>query len=261
MIPKKIHYCWFSGEPFPEKVVECMNSWHKYMPEWEFVLWDYEKVSQIDSVWLKECLQEKQWAFAADFVRIYALFHEGGVYLDTDVEVYKSFNDLLGNSAFIGREDNIRVLGYLTCFFLTSHCMGTVPENRFFERCYHYYDNRHFIKSQDKTLPLNLRYERMLLPQIQYELAQEFGYDASALNNKKQSLDGVLTIYPYSYFDSHSSLIGYCRHWAVGGWLKKQENILGQPFKITWKYWIGYHVLKYTKRWWEKHHFLLVMLR
>ena len=77
MIPKKIHYCWFSNEPFPEQVQQCIASWKQYMPDWEYVLWNYDRIKDIDSIWLKECLAAKKWAFAADFVRLWAVYHDG----------------------------------------------------------------------------------------------------------------------------------------------------------------------------------------
>ena len=104
MIPKIIHFTWFSGDPYPQLIQDCIDSWHKVMPDYEYVLWDYNKIKDIDSIWLKECLAQKKWAFAADFVRLYALFYYGGIYLDTDVDVYKPLDKFLEQRAFIGRE-------------------------------------------------------------------------------------------------------------------------------------------------------------
>ena len=97
MIPKRIHYTWFSGDPFPPIVQRCIDSWHRYMPNYEFVLWDVERIEDIDSVWLKQCIAKKKWAFAADYVRLYAVYTEGGIYLDTDCMAYQSFDALLHN--------------------------------------------------------------------------------------------------------------------------------------------------------------------
>ena len=86
-----------------------MESWHKAMPDYEFVHWDMDKISSIDSIFLKEALAMKKWAFAADFVRIWAVHKEGGIYLDTDVIAYKSFDDLLDNELFIGSENSLHI--------------------------------------------------------------------------------------------------------------------------------------------------------
>jgi mannosyltransferase OCH1-like enzyme len=93
MIPKKLHYCWFSGEPFPEDIQRCIDSWQKFLPDFEWVKWDREKALATKIPWVSEAIQQKRWAFAADAVRLYALYTEGGLYLDTDVEVLKPFDD------------------------------------------------------------------------------------------------------------------------------------------------------------------------
>ncbi|MCL2413825.1 MAG: glycosyl transferase [Bacteroidales bacterium] len=106
MIPKIIHYCWISGDPYPPLIQHCIDSWHKYLPDYEFVLWDAKRVEQIDNSRLKEALQAKKYSAVADYIRIHALYHEGGVYLDADVEVLKSFDDLLSQKSFIGFEQS-----------------------------------------------------------------------------------------------------------------------------------------------------------
>lgn len=92
MIPKIIHYTWFSNDPMPDKVLRCMASWQQIMPDYELKKWDMDAIKHIDVPFLKEALAAKKWAYAADFVRMYAVFYEGGIYLDTDVQVYKSFD-------------------------------------------------------------------------------------------------------------------------------------------------------------------------
>lgn len=106
MIPKKIHYCWISGDPYPPLIQHCIDSWHKHLPDYEFVLWDAKRVEQIDNVRLKEAINAKKYSAVADYIRLHALYHEGGIYLDADVEVLKSFDDLLSLKSFIGLEQS-----------------------------------------------------------------------------------------------------------------------------------------------------------
>jgi len=106
MIPKKIHYCWISGDPYPELIEHCMASWQNFLPDYEFVLWDAERVEQIENARLKEALNAKKYSAVADYVRLHALYHEGGIYLDADVEVLKSFDDLLSLKSFVGLEQS-----------------------------------------------------------------------------------------------------------------------------------------------------------
>ena len=89
MIPKIIHYCWLSGEPYPEKIQNCIASWKERLPDYKIKLWDMNSfdVNSIDFV--REAVSVKKWAFAADYIRLYALYREGGIYLDSDVLVKK----------------------------------------------------------------------------------------------------------------------------------------------------------------------------
>lgn len=104
MIPKIIHYCWLSGEPMPIDIQRCIDSWEKYLPEYELRLWD-KKSFDFDSVpFTRDALFARKWAFVSDFVRLWALYHEGGIYLDTDVQVFGSIDSLLENRLFTGLE-------------------------------------------------------------------------------------------------------------------------------------------------------------
>lgn len=105
MIPKKIHFCWFSGEPYPENVQRCLDSWKKFLPDFESVLWDAEKARATGIPWVIEALEQKKWAFAADAVRLYALHTEGGFYFDTDVEVLRPLDNLLERPYAFGYEN------------------------------------------------------------------------------------------------------------------------------------------------------------
>ena len=132
MIPKIIHYTWFSDDPYPEKIKECMKSWKIHMPDYQFIHWDMEKIKDIKVPFLKEALEEKKWAFAADFVRLYAIYNYGGIYLDTDVEVLKSYNPLLNNKVFMGYEVND---------FVCTAVIGAEKNNPSIKRLLEFYDD------------------------------------------------------------------------------------------------------------------------
>ena len=103
-IPKIIHYCWLSDEPYPELVQRCMQSWKEKLPDYEFMLWDMNRFNVHSVPWVEQACSVKKWAFAADYIRLYALYNYGGIYLDSDVEVLKSFDELLDRPYFFGRE-------------------------------------------------------------------------------------------------------------------------------------------------------------
>lgn len=230
MIPKIIHYTWFSGEEMPPIVKDCIASWKRVMPDYEFRLWDRASIQNLDSDFLQEALVVKKWAYAADYVRLYALYHEGGIYLDTDVMVFKSFDDLLQHQTFIGKEDAINQLQleHKWAHFLTSHCMGAEPHAEFIKDCLRYFDGRHFVLSTDEKLPLRLRYNYVLLPYIQAVIAREYGYDWSPKNQSIQSCKAGLVIYPSVYFCGQKYKSGsYCQHLVLGGWKKEITMPLG----------------------------------
>ena len=109
MIPKIIHYCWFGGKPMPELALKCIESWKKYLPEYELRLWN-EETFDINSVpYVKEAYEARKFAFVTDYVRLWALEREGGLYMDVDFEVYKPFDDLMEHyDAFAGYEGSKR---------------------------------------------------------------------------------------------------------------------------------------------------------
>lgn len=121
MIPKIIHYCWLSGEPFPQDLANYIDGWKKKLPDYEFILWDLNRFDINKSVWVKEAFTLKKYAFAADYIRIYALYNYGGIYLDTDVEVLKSFDSLLSLPYFLGMETGTGCVEAATMGFEKGH--------------------------------------------------------------------------------------------------------------------------------------------
>lgn len=145
MIPKIIHYSWFSGEPYPTFLKECMDTWKKVLPDYEFILWDAKKLAECNNVFANEAVSVKKWAFAADFVRLYAVYHYGGIWLDTDIDVFKPFDPFLNDGMFIGREYYVhKEQGKEDYATLTSHCFGAEKHHPFIKECLEFYEHRHF---------------------------------------------------------------------------------------------------------------------
>lgn len=105
MIPKVIHYCWFGKNPLPESAIKCMDSWKKYCPDFEIKRWDETNFDIFICAYTKEAYEKKKYAFVSDYARFWILNQEGGIYMDTDVEVLKSITPLL-NKSFMGFETN-----------------------------------------------------------------------------------------------------------------------------------------------------------
>lgn len=147
MIPKVIHFCWLSGDKYPSKIRYCINSWKEKLPDYEIRLWDLSRFDIDSSVWCKEAFEMKKYAFAADYIRCYALYKEGGIYLDSDVELLRSFDDLLHLPYFIGEEQGGNI---------EPAIIGCEKGWDFLERMLSYYENRHFVVNGNmdmQTLP------------------------------------------------------------------------------------------------------------
>lgn len=101
-IPRKIHYCWFGGADLPEDVCRCMESWKKFCPDYEIIRWDESNYDYEQYRFTREAYAHKKWAFVSDVARLDVIYHHGGIYLDTDVELLKPLDFLLEESAFMG---------------------------------------------------------------------------------------------------------------------------------------------------------------
>lgn len=104
MIPRVIHYCWFGRGEMPPEALRCVESWRKHMPDYEYRLWNESNFDVDRFQYSKEAYAVQRYAFVSDVARLVALKEIGGIYLDVDFEVYKSFDDLLHYSAFAGFE-------------------------------------------------------------------------------------------------------------------------------------------------------------
>lgn len=100
MIPKVIHLCWFSDDPFPVEIKICLASWKRILPDYTVRRWTYADAMAIGCDFIAEALHAKKWAFAADAVRFYAIYKEGGIYMDSDMLVEKRFDSFIPQHGF-----------------------------------------------------------------------------------------------------------------------------------------------------------------
>lgn len=149
MIPKKIHYCWLSDNPFPDLIARCMDSWQKILPDYEFVLWNRKRFNIDQNAWVSEAFAAGKYAFAADYIRLHALYEEGGIYLDADVEVLRSFDEFLNDRSFIGFEESGD---------LEPAVIGAEKGCAWIAACIDHYRGRHFVQLDGslETTPLPL---------------------------------------------------------------------------------------------------------
>lgn len=215
MIPKKIHYCWFSNDPYPYKIKKCIESWHKHLPDYEFKLWNFNNFPPGKSEWVDSAIQNKKYAFAADYIRAYALYNEGGIYLDSDVEVLKSFDNLLNCPYFIGREIESPI---------EAAVMGSEKNAKIFSLLLDYYDKTKFINDGELSLtPMPVIMERIMKTNFNI-------IDISKSTEIKRSNDSIY-ILPSDYFSPKSYIDGeihltnntYTIHHFAASWLSKKE--------------------------------------
>ncbi|MCQ2101781.1 MAG: DUF1919 domain-containing protein [Fibrobacter sp.] len=179
MIPKIIHYCWLSNDPYPEKIQRCIESWQKCLPDYEIILWNYERFPRGKSKWVDQAFDNRKYAFASDYIRLYALYHCGGIYLDSDVEVLKSFDDLLDLPYFIGQEN--------TPSGIEAATLGAEKGNKLIKLMLDRYENRPFVKKDNSfdIVPLPNIFRRCISVNYSYHVINkksEFVYDESVVN-------------------------------------------------------------------------------
>ena len=163
-IPKIIHYCWFGGKEKPDLIKKCMETWKEKLPDYEIKEWNENNFDIKSSDFAYNAYKNKKWAFVADYCRISVLLNEGGIYLDTDMEVIKSFDALLTNEAFAGVE-----LVKDDEFEINAAIWGCKKGDKFLEKLLNYYDNLNFNDYTDNLFTL-------AIPKIITMLAKKEGY-------------------------------------------------------------------------------------
>lgn len=213
MIPKTIHYIWFGGKPLTPLAEKCISSWKKFCPDYEIKRWDESNFEIDQNQYCKEAYEAKKWAFASDYARLWILVHEGGIYMDTDVQVLKNLDDFLAEEAFSGFEANNR---------LTTGIMAAQKQQPFFVKLLHDYDDRHFLMP-DGTYDLTTNVAAITNACVKNGLV---------LNNTKQTVEGF-TIYPSDYFcpknpsdlSLHLTSNSYTIHHFDGSWQTPHERL------------------------------------
>lgn len=207
MIPKIIHYCWFGKGEMPEMAKNCIASWHKYMPDWEYKLWNEDNFDVNCTPYTKEAYEAKKFAFVSDYVRLWALYNEGGLYFDTDVEVFKPFDNLLNNKAFAGFEGSKR-LPVGTCV------MASEAGGEWIKEQLDYYQNRHFL-NQDGSFDMTTNVQFMNAKMCE----QGFVQDGS------EQVFKDVHIFPVDYFSPRHTTgeyirteNTYCEHMGLASW-------------------------------------------
>ncbi len=179
MIPKIIHYCWFGNHPIPKHLKKCIDSWSKFLVDYEFIKWDESNFDINSTKWTKQAYSKKKYAFVSDYVRLKVLYEYGGIYLDTDVMVLKSFDSFLGYQAFTGFESKNK---------LTSAIIGAEKRFPIIKTFLDTYTNKPFINNGKNNDIANVV--------MMTDICVSYGFIP---NNTYQVIQGM-HIFPQTYF-------------------------------------------------------------
>lgn len=201
MIPKIIHYVWLGKGQMNERAKHCLKSWKEKLPDYEIKEWNEDNFDINCNNWVKHSYENKKYAFTSDFVRLWALYNYGGIYMDTDVEVYKSLDPFLNDKGFTGFED----IGYPS-----TATLGCEKGNPVIKKMLDYYNNLDFILYEDwRDYIKNQRTSTC----IQSNILASLGINRNL--NQKQAIEDFV-VYPTSYFFTKDE--GWTYHSFNGSW-------------------------------------------
>jgi hypothetical protein len=243
LIPKKIHYCWLSDDPIPASLKLCMDSWERLMPEYEIIRWDTKRFDISSNIFVEEAFKVRKWAFATDYIRLYALYTEGGIYLDTDVFVLKKFDNFLEYGFFTSVEYSGGIVSECNSnkllnsdgtsknpgteipgIQLQAAVMGGVKGHPFLYDCLQFYKDRHFIMDNGEY------FNKIIAPSIYAIIAEKYGF---VYRNMMQALNDNMKVFQSAIFAPHLNETtdqAYAIHLCIGGWREVQRK---SPFKIV----------------------------
>ena len=228
-IPKIIHYCWFGGNPIPEKDKACIESWKKFCPGYTIMEWNESNYDISKNTYMKEPYDVKKWGFVPDYARLDIIYTNGGIYLDTDVEIIHNLDPLLEDEAFMGFEDGK--------FVALGLGFGASKGNEHIKKMRDVYEDVSFINPDGtfNTLPS---------PHYTTDYLLEKGLSQ---NNIFQKIEGI-AIYPKEYFCPRDYYTGamsltensYTIHHYSASWLSDQEKkIYVRKLRLIEKYGIS----------------------
>lgn len=231
-IPKKIHYCWFGRGEKPDIVNKCIQSWRKILFNYEIIEWNEENFDINCNEYVGQAYEVGKFAFVSDYVRVYALYNYGGIYLDTDVEVFKSFDDLLNNDSIWGFEQEN---------YIATSTIGAVKGNKIIGEFLELYKDRKFLKEDGI-------FDDLTNVAMVTKMLEKKGLK---MNGEYQEIDGCI-FYPQTYFSPYDYINcrkfitndTYCMHHFYKSWLPYKTRIKGNMKKLLAKVIGGNNIAK-----------------
>ena len=218
MIPKVIHYCWFGRNPLPKSAQKCIASWRKYMPDYEIKEWNEDNFDVNIIPYTRDAYQAKKYAFVSDYARFWILYHYGGVYFDTDVEVIKQIDDIIERGAFMGWETQ----GGTGVWSVNPGLGLSAPSGHpLYKEILKSYNTLRFYETDGSLCKYTM------IPLVTDLLT----YHGLIVNGTKQEVAGT-TIYPSDYFCPMNNITGeliitensYSIHWYSMSWMDRKTQ-------------------------------------
>ena len=215
MIPKIIHYCWFGRNPLPASAQKCIASWRKFLPDYEIKEWNEDNFDVNIIPYTQQAYEAKKYAFVSDYARFWILYHYGGLYFDTDVEVIKSFDDIVERGAFMGLEiDGTKKDTKIA--IAPGLGLGAEVGMPVYKEILDSFANLDYYDAQGK------RNNYSMIPMVTNMFLQR----NLTANGQIQQLCGV-TIYPQRFFNPYNSVNGKLQltpethsiHWYSASWM------------------------------------------
>ncbi len=218
MIPKTIHYCWFGRHPLPKSVVKCINSWKIFFPGYEIKEWNEDNFDVNIIHYTQEAYEAKKYAFVSDYARLWILYHYGGLYFDTDVEVIKPMDDIIERGPFMGVERN-----GLNLTVAPGLGLGAYPEMPIYKELLDLYEHLHF-KNNNGTL------NQKTIVSYTTEILEKHGLK----NVSEIQVVNAVYIYPSDYFNPFDELTGRLHitentrsiHWFMTSWMERTNFVI-----------------------------------
>ncbi len=214
IIPKKIHYCWFGKKEIPDKLKYCIDSWYKFCSDYEIIRWDENNYDVTKNTYMNEAYKCKKYGFVSDYAALDIVYREGGVYLDTDVELLSSLDMLLADEMFCGA-----LVPFRSGFGLG---FGAVKSCELIKQLRDSYEEEHFIDCYGKMNMQTCSY-------YQDPILKEYGF---SLENKYQKINSIV-YYPTEVLNP-TGMSGKANnftkktiaiHHATVSWLDEVERI------------------------------------
>lgn len=233
MIPKVIHYCWFGRNPLPELAVKCIESWKRYLPDYEIKEWNEDNFDVNSIPYTREAYTAKKYAFVSDYARFYILYHHGGLYFDTDVEVIRTMDDIILQGAFMGCESDAgSILGAAALAVNPGLGLGCNSGLVLYAEVLSMYEGLHFLCADGK---LNLR------TVVQYTTELLVKHGLKNVNEVQQCAD--VWIYPKEYFCPIDYYTGQCKmspnthtiHHYAASWVSPSLRLKNKIIKLLGK--------------------------